>query len=113
MVVCQLTSVGVKVLDVIVKTSYTFWDALLLTAEEAVTFTHETLENKDYIFHTEYMGWQRTMVSVYEVPSFLRDANLAAVMLNFGDIVSTSHAGMCREWRFDIMLEVKTYSIPN
>ena len=60
------------------------------------------------------MGQQRTTVSVYEVPSFLRDANLAAYMLKFGDIVSVTHDGMHGEWRFNIMLDVKTfYSIPN
>ena len=51
---------------------------------------------------------------MYEVLSFVRDANLAAFMLNFGDIVSATHDGMREEWRFDIMLDAKTfYSIPN
>ena len=60
------------------------------------------------------MGRRRTTVSIYEVPSFLRDANLAAYMLQFGDIVSATHDGMRGEWRFDIMLDVKTfYSVPN
>ena len=60
------------------------------------------------------MGQLRTTVLVYEVPSFLRDVNLATFMLKFGDIISTSHDGMCREWRFDIMVDIKIfYSIPN
>ena len=60
------------------------------------------------------MGRRRTTVSVYEVPSFLRDANLAVFMLNFGDIVSATNDGMRGEWRFDIMLDAKTfYSVPN
>ena len=60
------------------------------------------------------MGRRRTTVSVYEVPRFLRDANLAAFMLNFGDIVSATHDGMRGEWRFDLMLDAKTfYSVPN
>ena len=60
------------------------------------------------------MGRRRTTVSVYEVLSFLRDANLAAFMLQFGDIISATHDGMHGEWRFNIMLDVKTfYSIPN
>ena len=60
------------------------------------------------------MGRRRTTVSVYEVPSFLRDANLATFILNFGDIVSATHDGMRGEWRFDIMLYAKTfYSVPN
>ena len=60
------------------------------------------------------MGRRRTTVSVYEVPSFVRDANLAAFMLNFGDFVSATHDGMRGEWRFDIMLDVKTfYSVSN
>ena len=59
------------------------------------------------------MGRWRTTVSVYEVPSFLRDANLAAFMLNFGDIISATHDGMRGEWRLDIMLDAKTfYSVP-
>ena len=60
------------------------------------------------------MGRRRTTVSIYEVPSFLRDANLAAYVLQFGNIVSATHDGMRGEWRFDIMLDVKTfYSVPN
>ena len=60
------------------------------------------------------MGRRPTTVPVYEVPSFLRDANLAAFMLNFGDRVSATHDGMRGEWRFDLMLDVKTfYSVPN
>ena len=59
------------------------------------------------------MGRRQTTVSMYEVLSFLRDANLAVYMLNFGDIVSDTHDGMRGEWRFDIMLDVKTYSVPN
>ena len=94
-------------------TSYAFWDILLPT-EEAVALTHKTLENKEYFFRTEYIGRRQTTVSVYEVPSFFRDANLAAFMLNFGDIVSATHDGMRGEWRFDIMLDAKTfYSVPN
>ena len=60
------------------------------------------------------MGRRWTTVSVYEVPSFLRDANLAAFMLNFGDIVSATHDRMRGEWRFDLMLDAQTfYSVPN
>ena len=114
MVVRQLTSQGVKVLAVITGTFYDFWDVLLLTAEVAIALPRKILENKDYIFRTEYMGRWRTTVSVYKIPSFLRDANLVDFMLKFDDIVSASHDGMRGEWRFDIMLDVKTfYSIPN
>ena len=60
------------------------------------------------------MGQRRTTVSVYEVSSFLRDANLAAFMLQFGDIILATYDEMRGEWRFDIMLDCKTfYSIPN
>ena len=70
-------------------------------------------KNKEYFFRTEYMGLRRTTVSVYEVPTFLRDTNLAAYMLNFNDIVSATYDGMRGKWWFDIMLDVKTfYSIP-
>ena len=94
MVLRQLSSLGVKVQAIIAGTSYAFWDILLPSEEEAVALTHKTLENKEYFFRTKYMGRRRTTVSVYEVPSFLRDANLAAFMLNFGDIVSATHDGM-------------------
>ena len=114
MVLRHLSSLGVKVQAIIAGSSYAFWDILLPTQEEAVTLTRKRLENKDNFFRTEYMGRRWTTVSVYEVPSFLRDANLAAFMLNFGDIVSATHDGMRGEWRFDLMLDAKTfYSVPN
>ena len=100
-----LSSLGVKVQAIIAGSSYAFWDILLPTEDEAVALTRKTLKNKEYFFRT---------VSVYKVPSFLRDANLAAFMLNFGDIVSATHDRIRAEWRFDIMLDAKTfYSIPN
>ena len=114
MVLRQLSSLGVKVQAIIAGSSYAFWDVLLPTEEEAVALTRKTLENKEYFFRTEYMGRRRTTVSVYEVPSFLRDANLAAFMLNFGDIVLATHDGIRGEWRFDLMLDAKTFfSVPN
>ena len=114
MVLRQISSLGVKAQAIIAGASYAFWDILLPTTEEAVALTKKSLENKDYFFRTEYMGRRRTTVSIYEVPSFLRDANLAAYMLQFGDIVSATHDGMRGEWRFDIMLDMKTfYSVPN
>ena len=114
MVLRQISSLGVKAQAIIAGASCAFWDILLPTIEDAVTLTKKSLENKEYFFRTEYMGQRRTTVSIYEVPSFLRDANLAAYMLQFGDIVSATHDGMRGEWRFDIMLDMKTfYSVPN
>ena len=114
MVLHQISSLGVKAQAIIAGTSYAFWDILLPTIEEAVALTRKPLENKEYFFRTEYMGRRRTTVSIYEVPSYLRDTNLAAYMLQFGDIVSATHDGMHGEWRFDIMLDMKTfYSVPN
>ena len=113
MVLCQLSSLGVKVQAIIAGFSNAFWDILLPTEDEAVTLTHKTLENKEFFFRMEYMEQPQNTVSVYEVPSFLRDTNLAAFMLNFRDIISATHDGMRGEWRFDIMLEAKTYSVPN
>ena len=114
MVLRQISSLGVKAQAIIAGSSYAFWDILLPTIEEAVALTKKPLENKDFFFRTEYMGRRRTTVSIYEVPSFLRDANLAAYMLQFGDIVSATHDGMRGEWRFNIMLDVKSfYSVPN
>ena len=113
MVLRQLSSLGVKAQAIIAGTSYAFWDILVLTIEEAVA-NKNILRKQRIFFRTEYMGQRRTTVSIYEVPSFLRDANLAAYMLQFGDIVSATHDGMRGEWRFDIMLDVKTfYSVPN
>ena len=114
MVLRQLSSLGVKIEAIIAGTTYTFGDIPVPTEDEAVALTRKTLENKEFLFCTEYIGRRRTTVSVYEVPSFLRYANLAAFMLNFGDIVSVTHDGMRREWRFNIMLDVKTfYFVPN
>ena len=109
MVLRQISSLGVKAQAIIAGASYAFWDILLPTTEEAVALTKKSLENKEYFFRTEYMGRRRTTVSIYEVPSYLRDANLAAYMLQFGDIVSATHDGMRGEWRFDIMLDMKTF----
>ena len=114
MLLRQLSSLGVKVQAIIAGSSYAFWDILLPPEDDAVALTRKTLENKEFFFRTEYMGRQRTTLSVYEVPSFLIDANLAAFMLNSGDIISATHDGMRGEWRFDIMLDAKTfYSVPN
>ena len=114
MVLRQISSLGVKAQAIIAGASYAFWDILLPTIEDAVALTKKSLENKEFFFRTEYMGRRRTTVSIYEVPSYLRDANLAAYMLQFGDIVSATHDGMRGEWRFDIMLDMKTfYSVPN
>ena len=114
MVLRQISSLGVKAQAIIAGASYAFWDILLPNIEDAVALTKKPLENKEFFFRTEYMGRRRTTVSIYEVPSFLRDANLAAYMLQFGDIVSATHDGMRGEWRFDIMLDMKTfYSVPN
>ena len=114
MVLRQLSSLGVKVQAIMAGTSYAFWDILVTTEDEAIALARKSFENKEYFFRTENMGQQQTMVSVYKVPSFLRDANLAAYILNFGDIVSATHDGMHGKWRFDIMLDAKTfYSIPN
>ena len=109
MVLRQLSSLGVKVQAIIAGTSYAFWDILVPTKNETVALTCKTLENKEFFFQPEYMGWRQTTVSVYDAPSFL-----AAYMLNFGDIVTATHDRMRGEWRFDIMLDAKTfYSIPN
>ena len=114
MVLRQISSLGVKAQAIIAGASYAFWDILLPTIEEAVALTKKSLENKEFFFRTEYMGRRRTTLSIYEVPSYLRDANLAAYMLQFGDIVSATHDGMRGEWRFDIMLDMKTFhSVPN
>ena len=94
MVMRQLTSLGVKVQAVIAGT-YAFRDVLVPTTGETVTLTRKTQENKDYFFRTEYIEWRWIMVSIYKVPSFLRDANLVTFMLNFGDIVSASHKAIC------------------
>ena len=64
MVLRQISSLGVKLLAVIARTSNTFGDVLLPTAEEAVALTRKMLENKEYIFWTEYMGRRRTTVSI-------------------------------------------------
>ena len=64
MVVCQLTSLGVKVLAVIASISDTFWDVLVPTTEDGITLTKKSLENKEYTFRTKYIGPWQTMVSI-------------------------------------------------
>ena len=114
MVLRRISSLGVGAQAIVAGASCAFWDVLLPTAEEAVALTEESLENKECFFRTEYVGRRRTAVSIYEVPGCLRDANLAAYMLQFGDVVSATHDGMRGEWRFDIVLDMKTfYSVPN
>ena len=110
----RLSGLGVRVRAIIAGSSCAFWDVLLPTEEEAVALTRKTLENREYFFRTEYMGRRRTAVSVCEVPSFLRDASLAAFVLGFGDIVSAAHDGVRGGWRFDLVLDAKTFfSVPN
>ena len=46
MVLCQLSSLGVKVQAIIAGTSYAFWDILVPIEDEAVALTRKTLENK-------------------------------------------------------------------
>ena len=81
-----LASLGVNVQAIIAGTSYTFWDVLLLTIEDAIALMRKTLETKEYIFKTEYLDQWRIMVAVDKVPSNLIDKNLAAYRLQFGDV---------------------------
>ena len=48
MVLHELSSLGVKSQAIIADTSYTFWDILIPTVEEAIALTQKTLENKEY-----------------------------------------------------------------
>ena len=53
-------------------------------------------------------------MAVYEVPRYFIDENKTAFMLQLGDIESVSHDSMQREWKFDNMIDSKTFfSIPN
>ncbi len=65
MILRQLSSLGIKVRALIAATSYAFWYIPLPTVEEAVALTRKTFENKECFFRTEYIGRQRTTVSVY------------------------------------------------
>ena len=109
MVIRQLSCLGVKIDG----TSMAFgvcWCRLLKIPSPLF---YPPPENKDYIFRTEYIERRLTTVSIYEVPSFLR-RKFSRFMLKFCDIVSASHDGMHGEWRFNLMLDCKTfYSIPN
>ena len=54
------------------------------------------------------------MVAIFELPSNLFNKNLAAYQLQFGESVPVTSDGMWEEWRFEILLDVKTfYSFPN
>ena len=78
---------------IIAGTTYTLWEVLLLT-EDAVALIRTNLESKYNISKVEYLGQQRTTVAVYEVPSYLIDEIKAAYMLQYNEIVGTSHNGM-------------------
>ena len=52
----SLASLGVKVLAIIAGTSYAFWDVLLPFVENSVALTERTLETKDLILRTKYLG---------------------------------------------------------
>ena len=62
----------------IVGTYYTFGSLLAQSAADAVVLTRKTLKTKDHIIRTEKMWRQRTTVSTYRVPSYVRDAYKAA-----------------------------------
>ena len=114
MVLKSLASLGVKVSAIIAGTSYAMWDVLLPTNEDAVALTRTTLETKEHFLRVEYLGRRRTTVTLYDVPWFLRDENMAAYMLQYGSIVGASHDVTRGEWRFDVMMDSETfYSVPN
>ena len=54
------------------------------------------------------------MVAEYEVPCYLIDENIVTYMLQFWDVMPASHDSMRGEWRYNIMIDQKTfYSIPD
>jgi len=109
-----LSSLGVKVQAIIAGTSYAMWDVLLPTPEDAVALTKKHLEVKDMILRVEYLGRRKTTVTIYEVPSYLIDENLAGYFMKYGDLVAARHDGMRGEWSFDIMLSKTAFdSVPN
>ena len=114
LVIKSLTGLGVKVLAVIAGISYPFWDVLLPTSEDAVALTRKPLDTKDHVFRVEYLGRRRTTVTVFDVPGYFFDENIAAYMMQYGEIIDVSHDSMRGEWRFDLMIDHKTFhSIPN
>ena len=60
---------GGKVQAVITGTSYSFWDVLLPSVEDAAALTRKTQETKDRILRTEYFGRRMTTVAVFEMPA--------------------------------------------
>ena len=52
-------------------------------------------------------------MAVDEVSRYLIKENIAAYILQFGDIVSAKHDNICGEWRFNIMIKHKTFPIPH
>ena len=48
----------------------------------SMALTRKTLETKDHILCTEYLGWQRTMVIVFDVPINILVENIIAYMLH-------------------------------
>ena len=86
MVMRQLSSLGVKVQAIIAGTSYAFGDELIPTAEEAVAQTRSSSKIKSTFSEANTWGGSEPQYQ-YTVSSFLRNANLADFMPNFGGIV--------------------------
>ena len=84
----ELTSLGIRVQQIIAGNTYAIWRVLLPSQEDAVALTKTPLENKDHIFKVEYMGRRRTMVTLHEVPEYYGVKNLTAHMLDYGDVVA-------------------------
>ena len=110
----ELTSLGIRVQQIIAGNSYAMWRVLLPSPEDAVALTKTPLENKDHIFKVEYMGRRRTMVTLHEVPEYYGVKNLTAHMMDYGDVVAVHPDSYLGEWKFELMLDFKTFhSIPN
>ena len=60
------------------------------------------------------MGRRRTMVTLHEVPEYYGVKNLTAHMMDYGDVVAVHPDSYLGEWKFELMLDFKTFhSIPN
>ena len=109
-----LTSLGVKFQRIVAGDYFPLWDVLLPTEEDAVALTKKNHETKDYFVRVEYLGRRRTTVAVQEVPYYLLEDNIAAFLMEFGEIVNAELDSVHGVWSFELMLTTKAfYEVPN
>lgn len=72
--------IGAKVLA---RRSNTMWDILLATGEAAKALASSVLITKTLRVQTEYMGTQKTRITLHRVPMYIAEDNLGAFFFDY------------------------------